>query len=166
MVMAKRVISFINKLEDGFLVLMLAVMVALAVAQIVYRNVFDAGIVWADPLLRVMVLWVALAGAVIATRNDNHIRIDYFTRYFSDSVCRCIQRFVYAISMVVCVLISYHAARFVHMEYEYSTMAFDGVPAWLTAVIIPLAFGLMALRYLMLLLFPPQPRRPLPDSSR
>ena len=164
--MANRVIRLVNKLEDGFLVLLLAAMVIMAVAQIVYRNVFDAGIVWADPLLRVMVLWVALAGAVIATRTDNHIRIDYFTRYFSDQVCRCIQRFVYSVCMAVCVLISYHAARFVYMEYTYHTIAFDGIPAWLTAVIIPLAFGLMALRYLALFLLPPQPLRPLPDSSR
>ena len=164
--MANRIISFINKLEDGFLVLMLTVMVGLAVAQIVYRNVFDAGIVWADPLLRVMVLWVALAGAVIATRTDNHIRIDYFTRYFSNRVCRCIQRFVYAFSIVVCALISWHAARFVLMEYEYHTIAFHGVPSWVTAVIIPVGFALMALRYLMLFLYPPDPARTLPDRKQ
>ena len=164
--MANRIIRLINRLEDGFLVLMLSVMVALAVAQIVYRNVFDAGIVWADPLLRVMVLWVALAGAVIATRTDNHIRIDYFTRYFSDRVCRGIQRFVYAFSGAVCALISWHAARFVLMEYEYQTIAFHGAPSWLTAVIIPVGFALMALRYLMLFLYPPEPASALPDRKR
>ena len=164
--MASRIIRLINRLEDGFLVLMLSVMVGLAVAQIVYRNIFDAGIVWADPLLRVMVLWVALAGAVIATRTDNHIRIDYFTRYFSDSVCRCIQRFVYLFSVVVCALVSWHATRFVLMEYEYKTVAFAGVPSWLTAIIIPLGFGLMAVRYFILFLDPPDPNRALPDKMR
>ncbi len=155
--MAARILRFIDTLEDGFLVLMLAAMVVLAVVQIVYRNVFDAGIVWADPLLRVLVLWVALAGAVIATRTDNHIRIDFFTRYFSPAFRRLIQRVVYLISIAVCGLISWHAARFVLMEYEYQTVAFAGVPSWLTALIIPLGFALMALRYLILLIDPPEP---------
>lgn len=155
--MVARLVRLINALEDGFLVLMLAAMVLLAVTQIVYRNLFDAGIVWADPLLRVLVLWVALAGAVIATRSDNHIRIDFFTRYFSMAVRRHIQRCVYLFSLLVCALISWHAARFVMMEYEYQTIAFAGVPSWLTALIIPLGFALMAIRYLMLLIEPPAP---------
>ena len=71
------ILKAINKLEDWFLISMLATMVVLAIAQIFYRNVFGAGVVWIDPLLRVLVLWVAIAGAVVAARNDNHIRIDF-----------------------------------------------------------------------------------------
>lgn len=151
----QRIIHAINKFEDWFLVLMVSIMVVLAVTQIVYRNVFDAGISWADPLLRVMVLWVALAGAVVATRTDNHIRIDYFTRYFSDTFNACVQRMVYVFCISVCVLISWHSARFVLEEYQYNTVAFGDVPAWLTAVIIPVGFLLMAVRYVLLFIAPP-----------
>ena len=49
-------LGFINKVEDWFLILTLAVMVVLAVAQIFYRNIFGEGIVWIDPLLRILVL--------------------------------------------------------------------------------------------------------------
>ena len=76
------ILKAINKLEDWFLISMLATMVVLAVTQIFYRNIFGSGVVWIDPMLRVMVLWVAIAGAVVATRTDNHIRIDFFTKYF------------------------------------------------------------------------------------
>ena len=71
--MKKRILAaldFLDKIEDWFLVVMLGVMVLLAVVQIFYRNVFGIGLLWADPMLRIMVLWVALAGAVIATRTD------------------------------------------------------------------------------------------------
>ncbi len=153
--MVKRFLSYIDRLEDWFLVSLLIVMILLAVSQIIYRNIFDGGIIWADPLLRVLVLWVALAGAVIATRTDNHIRIDYFTRYFSEKFCSCIQRLVYMFCVAVCVLISWHAARFVMDEYEYGTIAFGSVPSWVTAIIIPVGFGLMAFRYLLLFISPP-----------
>lgn len=150
-------IKIINKIEDWFLVAMLALMVVLAVAQIVYRNLFDSGLVWADPILRVLVLWVALSGAVIATRTNNHIRINFFARYFSTMVASCVQRIVYAFTMFICALIAWHGARFVYMDYEFGTIAFLNVPAWLTQLIIPAGFFMMSVRYLLLLLFPPEP---------
>jgi TRAP-type C4-dicarboxylate transport system permease small subunit len=149
----------INKLEDWFLISMLAVMVVLAVAQIFYRNVFGSGVVWIDPLLRVLVLWVAIAGAVVATRTDNHIRIDFFTRYFSKNVCGYIQRFVYAFCVFICGLISWNALKFVKMDYEVDTIAFANVPAWVTELIIPVGFFLMAVRYVLLFISPPEKLR-------
>ena len=46
-----RVISILHKIEDALLVSLLLLMIGLAVFQIVLRNGFDAGIVWADPLV-------------------------------------------------------------------------------------------------------------------
>ena len=42
---------------------------------------------------------------------------------------------------------AWHSARFVSSEYEYETTAFAGVPAWTCEIVIPFAFGLIALRY-------------------
>lgn len=154
---AIRVLRVINKSEDWFLISMLAVMVVLAIAQIFYRNIFGEGVVWIDPLLRVLVLWTAMSGAVIATRTDNHIRIDFFTRYFSDGFCALMQRLVYAFCFSISALVSWHAARFVMMDYEVQTIAFSGVPAWVTELIIPAGFFLIAVRYLILFISPIKP---------
>lgn len=148
-------LRLLNKAEDWFLVFLLTVMVVVAVIQIFYRNIFDEGIYWADPLLRTLVLWVALAGAVIASRTDNHIRIDFFTRYVAPKFLSYVNRLAYAFSISVCSLISWHAFRFVIDEYEYGSTVFLNVPTWLTASIIPLGFALMAFRYLLLFISPP-----------
>lgn len=153
----QRIVIFIEKLEDGFLALLVSLMVALAISQIIYRNLFDAGIGWIDPALRVLVLWLALAGAVIATRSDNHIRIDFFTRRLPAKMRTRVQRAVYLFSALVCGLVAWHAARFVISEQHYATVAFAEVPVWLVAIIMPLGFALMALRYLALMLSPPEP---------
>lgn len=152
----KKILSSVEKLEDWLLILMLSVMVLLAVAQIFYRNILGDGLLWADPMLRTLVLWVALSGAVIATRTDNHIRIDFFTRYISKRFCSCLHRIVYAFSIAVCSLIAWHALRFVLDEYEYGGIAFLNVPTWFTASIIPIGFSLMAFRYLLLFISPPE----------
>ena len=66
----------LHQIEDGLIVAVLLFMVLLAVAQIVLRNFFGTSLVWIEPLLQNAVLWIGLLGAMIASRNDEHIRID------------------------------------------------------------------------------------------
>lgn len=149
-----KIILLVNKFEDSLLVFILSSMILLAVFQVVSRNLFAEGVVWIDPLLRILVLWVGLAGAVVATRTDNHIRIDIFTKYLPQNIQPYVQRTVYLFTLVICLVISWHAARFVYSEYEYGTVAFAAVPTWLTAIIIPVSFLLIAVRYSLLLFSP------------
>ncbi|HHJ35887.1 MAG TPA: TRAP transporter small permease [Gammaproteobacteria bacterium] len=144
-------IKSINFLEDSLLVVILSSMILLAIYQIISRNLFSEGIVWIDPLLRTLVLWVGLSGAVVATRTDKHIKIDVFLKYLPDKLLPYIRRGVYLFTILICLLISWHATRFVISEYEYGTVAFSGIPAWLTAIIIPVSFCLIAARYGLLL---------------
>ena len=69
------------KIEDSILVLILVAMIFLAFLQIVLRNVFGVGLIWVEPLVRQMLLWVALAGAMVATRDHNHITVDAVSRF-------------------------------------------------------------------------------------
>ena len=149
-----KIIASINRLEDALLVLILTAMILLAIFQIISRNLFSEGVVWIDPLLRILVLWVGLAGAVVATRTNNHIRIDVFTKYLPEKYFPVIQRAVYLFTLSVCLTIGWHAARFVYSEYEYGTMAFASLPSWSTALIIPVSFTLIAVRYALLLFTP------------
>ena len=151
-----RLIIAVNKIEDWLLISMLAAMVILAVIQIAYRNISGGGVAWIDPLLRMLVLWVALSGAVIASRTDNHIRIDFFAKYLSGKYYFYIKRVVHAYCVIICAVIAWYSINFVQMDYEYETEAFAGIPAWITELIIPVAFGLMAFRYFLLFLSPPR----------
>jgi len=157
-----RLVNFINRFEDALLVIILAAMILLSVFQILSRNILSEGVVWIDPLLRTLVLWVGLTGAVVATRYDNHIRIDIFTRYFPKNWQSASLRIVYLVTMLICLVIAWHAARFILSEYEYQTIAFSGVPAWLAGLIIPVSFALMGIRYASMLFgFSPE-KAPLP----
>ncbi len=49
-----RLASIFQKIEDSILVCLMLTMISLAVFQIFLRNFFDAGIVWADPLVRIL----------------------------------------------------------------------------------------------------------------
>lgn len=133
--------------EDALLVAMLAVMVVLAGAQIVFRNVLGEGLLWSDQLLRILVLWVGLLGALAASRDNNHIVIDLVPKLLPARVKRGIEVLVFAFASVVSALVAWHAARFVIEEYGYSQPLLGPVPGWVFQTIIPLGFGLIAWRY-------------------
>ena len=142
-------LRWIHRIEDGLVVLLLGSMVLLAGAQILLRNLLVGGAGWIDPALRVLVLWVGLCGAVVASRSGKHIAIDALVRALP-AWMRCPARaFTCAFTAAVAGLIAYHSARFVAMDYQAGMVAFAEVPTWALELVIPVAFGLMAIRYLL-----------------
>jgi len=142
-----RLISILHKIEDALLVSLLMLMIGLAVFQIVLRNGFDAGLVWADPLVRVLVLWLGLIGAMVASRTDNHISIDIVSKYLCARLKRVTTLLVYLFTTLVCALMTWHSARFVIMEKADGMLAFFSVPIWICELVIPFAFGIITIRY-------------------
>ena len=143
-------IKRLHRLEDALLVLLLSVMILLASTQILLRNLFELGFVWADPLLRVMVLWLGLLGATVATRGNKHIRIDLTARIFKRNTHRLIQFLVEQFSAWVCLIIAWHGANWIHLDYVDGVTGFAGVPAWVLEIIIPISFALIGVRYFIL----------------
>lgn len=136
-------------LENSLLVILLTVLVSLAGLQILLRNVWDSGLSWGDPMLRVTVLWVGLLGALVATRDDKHIRIDLLSRYLPPRLQTISHLVTELFSAAICALLAYHGARFAYFDWEANITAFATVPAWVCETILPLGFGLMALRFLL-----------------
>ncbi len=132
-----RVISILHKIEDALLVSLLLLMIGLAVFQIVLRNGFDAGIVWADPLVRVLVLWLGLIGAMVASRTDNHISIDIVSKYLPEHIKQFTTLLVYLFTTIICTLMTWHSARFVIMEKADGMFAFFSglIIRWATYVV-------------------------------
>ena len=145
----QRWIDRLHRAEDGLLVLLLATMIVLAGTQILMRNLFDSGFVWIDPLLRVLVLWLALIGATVATRHNKHIRIDLLSRYFSRNTHRLIQVMVGQISAWTCLVIAWYGMDWIRLDYADSVTSFAGIPAWSVEIIVPLAFALIGIRYFL-----------------
>ena len=119
-----RALVLFHGVEDLFLVLLLLAVIVLAPLQIFLRNFFDAGISWADPLIRVLVLWLGLFGAVAASRGDRHITIDVASRYFSAGLGDALRLLTSLFTSAVSALIAWHSGRFVIDEREFGSTAF------------------------------------------
>jgi TRAP-type C4-dicarboxylate transport system permease small subunit len=142
-----RVLAAIHRVEDVFLAVLLGTMVILAPLQIVLRNFFDAGWVWADPLLRILVLWVALLGALAASREDKQISVDVVSKFLSPRAKGGVGLLTGLFTAGVCAVVAYHSWFFVASERAFASKAFGDVPAWLCEIVIPFAFAMIALRH-------------------
>lgn len=153
-------------LETALLVTLFSSMMLLAVGQIVLREVFNTGFVWADELVKLMVLWLAMVGSIAATRDNRHIRIDALSHVFPRLVVQLTRLVVDLFAAAVSGLIAWHTWRYLQVEIEYADTVLVDTPAWIAHSVLPAAFLLISFRFVVLaikqviaMLFDPYPGR-------
>ena len=142
-----RLDAFGRAAEDAVLVAILTGMILLAAGQILLRNFFQVGFIWGDELLRLLVLWVAVAGAVAASRSDKHINIAILDRFLPGKLQTAARLLVDVFTSAICGIVTWHSLQFVRTSHEFGDVLLGGVPAWLLQSVLPIGFGLIAYRY-------------------
>ena len=142
-----RLVKIVTWTENALLISMLGLMVSLAAAQILFRNFFDISIFGADQMLRLLVLWVAFLGAVAASREGKHIHVDAIARWLPERVKAGVVALTDLFTVSVCLILAWQALRFIQSARVSNEMAFGSLPVWVAAIILPLGFTLIALRY-------------------
>lgn len=152
--------------EDALLLIILVSMILLAGTQIFLRNFFDSSLFWGDEMLRLMVLWLTIAGGLAASRMDKHISIAVVDRFLPDKAQLVTKVIIDLFTASICALFAWHSARFVMGSYEYGDVLMRVVPAWTMQIILPVGFALMAFRHLILAITRPlNSVKQLPEGS-
>ena len=95
-----------------------------------------------------MVLWVAMLGAVAASRENRHIAIDVLSRDHAaradrrgpQSLCRHLRQ-------AVAFILAWYSWEFVAESREFQDRLLDDLPAWWFQAILPVGFLLIGYRY-------------------
>ncbi len=138
-----------RSLETTFLVVLLTAMLLLGGSQIFLRNIVGGGLAWGDEALRIMVLWLALIGAVAASREDRHVSIDLASRILSSRWQRPVAALVHAVTALVCLVLAWYALNFVAESREFEDVLLGDLPAWWFQSVLPIAFFLIGYRYVI-----------------
>lgn len=149
-----RIYNSLLATETFLLLFFLFLAILLASTQIFLRNFLDTGIYWADSALRVLVLWIGMIGAMFASRNKKHIRIDILSHYLPEKFRNNVWRVTEFITAIVCAIVAFYSIEFIRYEYADGLIAFASVPVWLCETIIPVAFTVMSLRYFIYSILP------------
>ena len=133
--------------EDAILVIILTAMIVLAASQIVMRNFLNIGFIWGDEMLRMLVLWIAVAGAVAASRTDKHINIAILDRFLPEKGKLAVKVIVHLFTAAICAVVTWHSLQFVLTSREFGDLLMGGIPAWLLQLVLPVGFALISYRY-------------------
>ena len=134
--------------EGGFLAVLLAAMIVFSFLQIVLRNVADSSLIWVDPFLRHLVLWVGFLGATLATRIGRHINVDALSRFLPVTPLRVVRTATHTLAAVVCLLLSNACLKLVRDEAAFGSSGFLDIPVWALQVVMPLSCVAMSSRFL------------------
>ena len=139
---------WLREVENLLVALALAALVLLPLGEIVLRKVFQTGISGATTFQQHLTLLIGLLGGALAAREHRLLTLStlidvlkgqgrVFARVFSSA-------FAAGISVFLCVA----AAQLVQAEREAGKILAYGIPVWTIQLVMPLSFGVIALRVL------------------
>jgi TRAP-type C4-dicarboxylate transport system permease small subunit len=153
---ARRGLVVLRHVENGLLAALVLLLVVLAGAQIVLRDVFHTALSFADPLMRQLVLWTGMLGALAAVRDDKHIALDVLQRFLKPAAQKMARVLTLGFAAVVCAVLAYYCHAMVQIDFDGATPSpLAELPAWTAEMILPVGFGLMALRFALRAFAPP-----------
>ena len=136
-------------LENAVLVALLGFLIVFSFVQIVLRNVFSIGVTWGDGLTRMVVLWLALLGALAASRDGRHIRMNALAQWLPPRLQVAVGVGSDLFAAVVSGALAYFAFEFVSESRSYGDLLLGSFPAWWLESIMPVAFALIAYRFVI-----------------
>jgi len=148
------------KVEGWLIVVFLGLMVTLTFLQVIFRALYTHGHVqwanaimgevdWAEPFVRLLVLWITFLGASLLTGDNKHIKIDLTSAILPVKWLP----FRELILSMVCVLISALMIKaslsYVKMEMAFGGSLFLALPTWVGQLILPAGFSVILFRFFL-----------------
>lgn len=143
----ERIAALGRAVETTLLAVLLGGLIVFASAQILLRNFFSISVNWGDSFVRLTVLWLALLGALAASRDNRHITMELLSHWLPPTPRRIAEVVADTFAAVFCGAFAWFALAFVRDSRAYGDTMFDAVPAWWLQSIMPLVFALIGYRY-------------------
>jgi C4-dicarboxylate transporter, DctQ subunit len=138
-----------DRLEEAFMIVVLAAMTLLTFVQVVLRYVFGTGLVWSLEATTYLAAWLVLVGMSYGVRTQAHIAVDLVTRRLPLRAAHGVTLVALGCSLGYCVLMIYGSTVFVERLIALGNDARDiPLPRWLLTAVMPFGFGLLAVRLL------------------
>ena len=90
----KKIREKVNKLIEGFLVLILGGMVINVIWQVFTRFFTSNPSAFTNELARYLMIWLGVLGAAYISGKNEHVTINFFAQKFNESIQKFINRFV------------------------------------------------------------------------
>jgi tripartite ATP-independent transporter DctM subunit len=116
--------------------------IAVLLAGIVGRYIFQSPLVWSDELAGILFLWLAMLGSVLAFQRDEHMRMTAVVGKLGPDARAFLDVVAVAASLAFLLLVVHPAYEFAADEVYVTTPALEIVNSWRAAA-LPVGIGLM-----------------------
>jgi TRAP-type C4-dicarboxylate transport system permease small subunit len=150
----------LKKVEGWLIVPLLTTMVSLTFLQVVLRafdthahlywaNALLGHLDWAEPLVRLLVLWITFVGASLLTGDNKHIKIDLISAVLPSKWVPYRELLLAFFTAVICALLVKASVEHVSIEMEFGGPLFLEMPGWVGQLILPIGFSMITFRLLL-----------------
>ncbi|MCG9126527.1 TRAP transporter small permease [Candidatus Poribacteria bacterium] len=144
-----RINTFLGRAETGMLCVIVAMMVALAVLEIILRYVFKTSLLWKTVMLENLTLWLCFLGAALASCEKRHISIDVLNRILPKHLQRFRGYIIDGLSVIIIGFLIYFSCSYLSDEMKSDALLIGPIPLWFAKAIIPAGFSLMGLHLIL-----------------
>ena len=129
----------LNKVCKALTVLLLAAMVVVTMAQIIFR--FFHALQWSEEVTRYMLVWATFIGASCAYKEGAHISITAIQNFFPPKARKYVQILVHLVCIVLFIAIIYFGWKYAMKQFQLSPAL--RIPEKYVYTIVPIGFGMM-----------------------
>lgn len=143
-------IDTIRRLEYWVAGLILLAGLVLVCLQIFGRSFLEVSLLWSEELSRYLLIWTTYIGAVAATHDRAHIRVEFVLTLLPEPARRAVEIVVAALCLGFCGVLVHAGINLVQDSIFLGLMSAASnlpVPIWVFQAIVPAGFALMGLRF-------------------
>lgn len=138
--------GIVYTIEQGLCYISLIGLALLSAAETIARLIFKTGVPASLGMMVHLLLWVGLLSGMIATKTGEHLAIALVQNFCPDRVKARISIFTGLLSAFVLTVVGFTAVSFVLISLSPWRMI-GFIPDQIFALIIPLGYGVMAVRF-------------------
>ena len=139
-----------ERLEKGTLVAAFLLAIVLPLADTLGRPLGGLHVPGSASYLKQITLWLAFLGGLLAVREGKHLTLSTVELFPEGSRRRRVVRVLtYAVAAAVTAVLAYGSFEVVMADRQQGQLLPIGLPVWVSECVMPLAFALMAVRFVV-----------------
>ena len=104
---SKKIARWLESIQTYSCIFFLSLMSLIVIVQVFSRYVFNFSFVWAEELVRYLMIWMVMLGSALVQSKNEHIRIDFFPMLAGARGRRVMEVFFRLATLIFLVIIVY-----------------------------------------------------------
>lgn len=142
----------LGKIECYFGAVILVIQTVLMLAEVIMRRVFGNSIIWSEELVRYLFIWFIFVGSAACIPLHQHVTVDLLVQLLPVKVSHWMECFTTILWTALSGYVTYLTAQYTWSLFKLGNLSTAlHVPMWIVNMALPVGFGLMTVRLMILL---------------